>query len=217
MKKNIFNIMVNPRGFIKSLPKEKIGSMPLFLAWVIGMVYLMRQATGFQLSFYFSYGWIVLASIVLAIPVGYIIMYIFAFFMYWAGKLFKGKASYKDLFSATAYARVPEVFVLISWILLIALLGQVTFTQVYVLVGLPPLISMLMFAQIVFYLWELIISLHTIGEVQGFSAWMSLWNYIIAGVIVLLIAFFIEFMVAIAFSLDVRDGNTLGSILGLIQ
>ncbi len=217
MKRSIFKVMVDPRGYIRTLPKEKVGKMPIFLAWVIGMVYLMRQATGFQLSFYFPYGWIVLAAVILAIPVGYIIMYLFTFFIYWAGKLFKGNGTYRQLFSATAYARVPEIFVLLSWMFLIALLGQVTFTQVYVMVGLPPIIATLLFVQIVFYFWEFITSLHTIGEVQGFSAWMSLWNYILAGVIVLLIAFFVEFIVAIAFSLDPREGSALGSVLGLIQ
>ena len=217
MKKSIFKIMVDPRGYIKSLPQEKIGKMPLFLAWVIGMVYLMRQATGFQLSFYFSYGWVVLTAVVFAIPVGYIIMYIFTFFIYWAGKLFKGKGTYRELFSATAYARVPEIFVLISWILLIALLQQVTFTQIYLMPELPTIIGALLYVQIAFYIWEFITSLHTIGEVQEFSAWMSLWNYILAGVIVLVLAFFFEFVVAIAFSLNPREGSALASVLGLIK
>jgi len=217
MKKNIFSVMVNPRGFIKSLTPNQVGKAPLLLFWVIGMVYLMRQATQFELSYYFSYGWVFVAAVVLAIPFGYIIMHIFTFFIYWAGKLFKGKASYRQLFSATSYARVPQTFVLISWVLLVSLLGQVAFTQVYVLVGLPPVISALLFVQIVFYIWEFVISLHTIGEVQEFSAWMSLWNYILAAVIVLLISFFIQFLVAIAFSLDPRQGHALGSVLEFIQ
>ena len=94
MRKNIFNVMNDPRGFIRSLPKKRIGRMPFFLAWVIGMVYLMRQSAGFQLSFYFPYGFVVLGAAILALPVGFISIYLFTFFLYWAGKLFKGKASF---------------------------------------------------------------------------------------------------------------------------
>jgi hypothetical protein len=36
-------------------------------------------------------------------------------------------------------------------------------------------------------------------------------------VIVLLIAFFVQFLVAIAFSLDPRQGHALGSVLEFIQ
>ncbi|MCH9620717.1 MAG: hypothetical protein S4CHLAM20_01180 [Chlamydiia bacterium] len=200
MKKSIFKVMSDPRGFIRSLPKEKMGKVPLYLAWVIGMVYLMRQAAGFNLSFQYPFGAILIAAAILAIPFGYIILYLFTFFVYWAGKLFKGKATYSDIFSAAGYARVPEVFIVISWLILALVIGQATFTQVYLLPDLPPFITAMLYMQIVFYIWEFIITLHTIGEVQGFSAWMSLWNCILAGVIVVIISLVAQLLIAMIFS-----------------
>ena len=89
---NIFKVMSDPRGYIRSLPKAKIGRLPIYLAWVIGMLYLMRQSASYNLSLEYSFGMILVAAAILAIPFGYIIMYLFTFFVYWAGKLFKGKA-----------------------------------------------------------------------------------------------------------------------------
>ena len=118
MSNNIFQVMTDPRKFVRGLGKKRMGTMPGALAWVIGMVYLIRQAASFQLSLYYPYGYILLAAVIFAIPFGYFIIYIFSFFLYWTGKLFKGCASYGDLFTASAYGKVPEVFVLTSWLLL---------------------------------------------------------------------------------------------------
>lgn len=217
MTKNIFRVMVDPRGFIRSISKSAMGTMPVFLAWVIGLVYLIREAASFQLSLYYPYGWILLVAAVLAIPVGYIIIYIFSFFLLWAGKLFKGKGSYGEIFTASAYGRVPEVFVLVSWLLLTVLLQQATFTQIYVLPQLPQIIAILLFVQIVFYLWEFVISLHTLGEVQGFSAWMGLWNYILAGVLLVLVELFVQFLVASMFSLTIYGAETMETVSSLMS
>jgi len=207
MKKSIFKVMTDPRGFIRSLPATKVGNIPILLAWVIGMVYLMRQAVGFQLSLYYPFGAVLIVAAVLAIPFGYIILYLFSFFIFWAGKLFKGKATYSQIVSAAGYARVPEIFIVISWLLLALILGQATFTGVYGLPDLPMFITTLLYVQIVFYIWEFVITLHTIGEVQGFSAWMSLWNCILAGVIVVIISLAIQLIISIVFSFQIA-GST---------
>ena len=70
--------------------------------------------------------------------------------------------------------------------------------------------------QLFFYVWGFVISLHTIGQVQGFSAWMSLWNYILAGVIVLVIALLVEFAIAMIFSLNIHGADGISKLIGLI-
>lgn len=216
MSKSMFKVMTDPRRFVKSLSKKAMGGMPLVLAWVIGMVYLIRQAAAFQLSLSYNYGVILLVTAILAIPIGYVVIYLFAFFLHWSGKLFKGKASYKQMFTACAYGKVPEVFVLVSWFLLVVLLRQATFTQIYVLPELPQVIALLLFVQIFFYIWEFVISLHTIGEVQGFSAWMGLWNYILAGVLLILTELLVQFIVASLFSFTIHGASSVSTITSLI-
>nr|MCH9811343.1 YIP1 family protein [bacterium] len=127
MKRSIFSMMTDPRGYMRDLPKEKMGGMPLFLAWVIGMVYLLGTALAVNLGAHYSYGVIIIAAAILAIPFAYLKVYIFAFFLYWAGWLFKGKASYRALFSAAAYGMVPDFFILLAWFFFLLIFGRATF------------------------------------------------------------------------------------------
>jgi hypothetical protein len=216
MKKNIFKVMIDPRGFIKEIPTSKIGKIPLLLAWVVGLVILMREAAGFQLSLTIPFSYILLGCLLLAIPFGYIILNLFSLLILWSGKLFKGIASYNQIVSALTYSRVPEIFVVICWVLIILLLGPSAFTQIYVLMELPQIVMILIFTQTFFYIWEFVISLHTIGQVQGFSAWMSLWNLILSGVILMAIAFFFELLIALFFQVPTSGGSATTTALSLL-
>lgn len=216
MKKSIFTVMTDPRGFIRSLPRNLIGTMPMFLAWVIGMVYLFREAVSLQLSNSYSFPLIVLVVVLLAIPVAYIGVYIFAFFLFWSGKLFKGKATYKELFTAAAFGRVPEIFILLSWFFLLAYYGDSAFSWKVITTSTSLYITTILIVQVVFYVWGFVISLHTVGEVQGFSAWMSLWNYILAYVLIVIVSLFLEFVVAVVFSLQMGGVDTVSKGVSLI-
>ena len=216
LDQNIFKVMTDPRGFMKSLPKEKIGKMPLSLAWVIGMVVLFREAAAFQLSFYFPYWVVLLAAVIFAIPFGYLVNYVFSIFVYWSGKVFKGKGTFKELFSAVAYGCVPKVFILLAWLLMVIVIGQAVFTQAYILMGLPQLITILLFVQIIFYIWEFVITLHTIGETQGFSAWMSLWNLIFAGLLFFIIDLIIGVIIASIWGFDMSNSSNVSTLMSII-
>ena len=134
----------------------------------------------------------------------------------WSGKIFKGKATFKELFSAVAYGCVPKVFILISWVLMVILIGQAAFTQAYILMGLPQIISILLFIQITFYIWEFVITLHTIGETQGFSAWMSLWNLIFAGVLFFVVDLVIAIIIASIWGFDMSHSSNVSALISII-
>ncbi len=216
MKKSIFKVMADPRGFMKALPADKIGKIPLFLAWIVGMVFVMRQSAGFQLSLHMPFGYLILGCLVLAIPFGYIILNLFSLLILWSGKLFKGIGSFNQILSAVTFGRVPEIFIVLCWILLIVILGPATFTQVYMLIDLPQVVTILLFTQLFFYIWEFVITLHTVGQVQGFSAWMSLWNFILAGIVLLAITFVFEFLIALFFQVPTSGGSATTTALSLL-
>jgi hypothetical protein len=219
MSINIFNVMFSPREFIKSLPDQKVGKMPIFLAWIIGAVYLLREGVAFQLGNQMHYGWFLLTVFIIAIPVGYLAMYVFSFFLYISGKVFKGKATFQQLFSASCYARVPEIFVFITWIFLVIIYRQSTFMHQDIYVTGSQVMMVLGIVQVVFYIWGFVIALHTIGEVQQFSAWISLWNVILAFIIVFMINMLVLFTVALVFSNSGSSQNVsvLTQIVNLIN
>ena len=216
MKRSIFTVMTDPRGYMRDLPKEKMGWIPLFLAWVIGMVYLLGTAVAINLGMHFSFGAIIVGAAILAIPFAYLKIYIFAFFLYWAGWLFKGKASYRELFSAAGYGMVPDFFVLLAWFFFLILFGRATFVPGMVTSSPSLLVTLLLFSQLVFSVWGFIISLHTVGEVQQFSAWMSLWNYILAFVLIALVDLLIKFILSVIFSLQMSGVDSVSKVLSLL-
>lgn len=216
MKRSVFSVMTDPRGYIRDLPKEKEGRIPIFLAWVIGMVYVLGAAFSLNLGSEYSFGLIILLAVILAIPLAYIKVFIFAVFLYWAGWLFKGKASCRKLFSAAAFGMVPDFFILLGWFFLLILFGRSTFIPKMITSSPTLLVTLILLSQIVFFVWGFVITLHTIGEVQKFSAWMSLWNYILAFVLIGLVDLLVKFILAMAFSLQLGGVDTVSKVISLI-
>jgi hypothetical protein len=208
--KNIFKMMVNPRGFISSVPKDKIGKFPLYLAWVIGMVFLLEKASANHLNKIYSLPIIVIVSVIFAIPIGFILVYLLAFFLKIAGNFLSGKASFKQLITACIYGRVPEIFILVTWFLLILYFGDAAFSSASIRSSPSIYITILLMAHITFFVWEIIASVQGIAQMQKFSAWSSLFSYIIAIFLVLGTCYFIESILVFMLSLNAHAVESLG-------
>jgi len=176
-------VLVNPREFIhEGLAKTNKASV--VIAWLLGMTYLFGKAYTFTLGNVYTLKEIVLFCIIFAIPVGYIILYITSFFLYWVGKIFNGKASFEEVLSAFVWTRVPEGFILLGWAGLIGFFGSYAFTLMVVTATPIPLFVLgLIGLQMIFGVWEAVILFHALGEVQGISAWIAVWNVLFTWVI----------------------------------
>ena len=179
--------MSNPREFIhQGLPKTNRASW--VFAWLLGMTYLFGKAYTFGLGSAYTLGHILLFCVIFAIPVGFILLYVTAFALYWVGKIFNGVASFEEVFGAFVWTRVPEVFILIIWFLLIEFFGSAAFTAtVITAVPIPLFVLGLIGLQMVFAIWEAVILFHSLGEVQGLSAWIAIWNVFFAWVVLFFI------------------------------
>ncbi|MCH9812026.1 YIP1 family protein [bacterium] len=199
---SIFQVMVKPRRFVSKVPKKNIGKIPLYLAWVIGMVFLLTKAATNHFDLIFGLPTILIASAILAIPVGFILVYLLAFFLEVMGKFFSGKASYKELITACIYGRVPEIFLLVTWGLLILYFGDNAFSIHKVFSTGSIYISVILCAKVIFFVWEIIASLQGVAQMQKFSAWMSLWSYLTSFVLVLITTYIFDYFVVTFFALD---------------
>ncbi len=209
-KKNVFRVMTNPRGFIRDFsPSWRRYSW--LIAWVFGTVLLMSKAFAFSIGMKYSAGTIFLWSVVFGIPAGFIGIYLYSFFLYVTGKIFRGNASFQQVMDAYVWTRVVEVFPFLSWICLMGLFGKYAFTpdfldsQKYMF-----LVSALVGVQAAAQVWEVVILFHTLGEVQGLSAWITIWNVLFASVLFLIVDGAINWM----FSSTVVMGsfNMMGSL-----
>lgn len=185
-KKQPFRVMKDPRGFIRRVLLEK---QPLHwvLAFLVGAVWLFSKAYTYILGFKYSVVTITLGSLLLAIPVGFVLIYLTSYLLYITGKVFKGQGTYPEITEAYAWSRVPELFVLLSWLIMVGLYGQKMFTPILTTGAVPILVFGLLLIQIVFWLWQSVILFHTLGEVQKFSAWVAIWNVLLAWLILVVL------------------------------
>lgn len=111
----------------------------------------------------------------LSISIGYL-LFNFSSFLYWlVGKWLKGKGSFKEVRMATYWSTLPFLFPFALFFPLFAV------PMVLILVGevlLLPSIWMALYG--VSLIWGVGILSKTLGEVQGFSAWMALLNMFLA-------------------------------------
>jgi hypothetical protein len=91
------------------------------------------------------------------------------------------------------------VITLLLWIVSIVLYGNGFFVPGYQksLVGTASIVNLVIgIAQTVLAIWSLVIFLHALGEVQGFSAWMALLNLFLAGVAIFILLFLVSWGVS---------------------
>jgi len=186
-KLNPFKVMVDPRGFMRSFD-ARVKKSHWLIAGIVGFVWLFGKFYLYSLGYRFSVVALVIAALVLAIPVGLVIFNISGFLLHLTGKIFRGQGNFSDLYSAFAWSRVPEFFQMLSWIGLLFFFGGYSFTPILIAQEqLTLTVIALLSVQIICSIWKSIILFHTVGEVQGFSAWVAIWNVIFAWVILLCI------------------------------
>lgn len=186
-KRNPFNVMVDPRGFMRLVMVKKKTS-GWFLAFMTGAVWLLAKAYAFDLGLRFSLIQILIGCLILSIPVGYGLIHLVSIFLYWTGKIFNGKGEYSGVYQAYLWTRVPELFFLLSWFGLILIFGVQTFTPFLSNAAfIPPMVMALIGVQVIFAVWQVIILLHALGEVQGLSSWIVIWNVLLTWIIMMVL------------------------------
>ena len=127
---NLFKVMINPRAFMRELtPSRKRFSW--LIVWLLGTVLLLTKAYVFSFGLKYSMLSIVLFAVVLGIPAGYILLYVYSFFLYWTGKIFRGGATFSQVVDAFIWTRFLQIFPLLSWIILMVLFGRYAFSPIF--------------------------------------------------------------------------------------
>lgn len=189
------NIWVHPRTTIRAITQTNKNYRLLLLSTIYGFQLMLQSIQYFSLGQGNSLALILLFAIIFSIPVGYITFNVWSFFYYWLGKLIKGKGSFKEVRTATVWSSVPIVVVpCLSWIILMIFHGNSLFTLGYetqLTEGAAILTGALGIIQFASWIWGLVILLHALGEVQGFSAWLGLLNVVLAGLVMFILLFLI--------------------------
>lgn len=195
-----FGMWIKPRQTIRTVLDERSTNYRfLWLCLIYGLQYMFQASQFMALGQSSSLLMILLFSVILAIPVGYIVFNVMSFFYFLLGKLIKGKGSFKEVRAATYWSSVPLVVSVVVWVILMLMHGNNLFVPGYEkqLVGMAVSLNVVFgFVQIAIGIWGLVILLHALGEVQGFSAWMALLNVFLGGLAIFILLFLVGWVVS---------------------
>ena len=193
------SIWVKPRQTIRDLIQYNVNYRYIIICGLYGFLYnlyLLLQTPylekALELKNYSTLALLIIGSLILSIPVGYILTNLTSIFLFLGGKIIKAKGTFKQIRAAFYWSTLP---IIVSLVILNVLM--IVFTKEFevslqtklIPQAAYPLMISFGLTQLFFSLWSLIITLKALGEVQGFSAWMALLNY------------FFGFVIAIIFSL----------------
>lgn len=193
-------IWVRPRRTIREIVDTNPRFGLLFLYFLYGLPTLLGVSQSFMLAQYFSLTQILVASVFLALPVGYLGMSIFSFFLKWTGTWIGGTARYQEVRAAVAWANLPSVLYVVTILIQLVMFKEKLFSPGFASnpqAFTTPQLAMLFYifvVQTVISIWAFVLLIKTVAEVQGFSAWKGLFNIVIPIVLLALVVWVIMFI-----------------------
>ncbi len=193
------SMWIHPRKTMQALKGYDINHRLFVLSMIYGFQWMLGALQFFSFGYAFTLFFIFLVAAVLSIPAGYIIFNFMGAFYYWMGKIVRGKGSFKEVRAATAWSSVPMIITILIWIFLMLLYGNGVFISGYEkkLIGTAAMITAIAgLGQLVMFVWSVVIFLHALGEVQGFSSWMAFLNLILAWIASFVLLFLVSWGVS---------------------
>ena len=198
------SIWTQPRATIQQIVDSDPEQLVLIVAGLSGFASTLNSVPDSGLGFGDRYPWfyIVLFCALIGSLLGIVGLYVFSFLLHWTGKWLDGRASQPLIRAAGAWAQVPIIWGLLIWVPLIALFGQDLFRAgSFGLESNPfsPYLTPILATLMVLEVWSIVLSLLCLAQVQGFSVWKALGNYVLVAAVFVIpvLLIFIVFLFAI--------------------
>jgi hypothetical protein len=174
------SIWVRPRATIQQLVDTDPERYVVALAALSGIVQMLGNASDRNLGDRVGLPVVLTMALLLGPFVGLIGVYLWALLLKWTGRWIGGHASAVQLRAAIAWAGVPIIVGGVAFVGALLIAGKELFTEATPWLDQNPgwalLTYGLLITQFVTVAWGIVVSLKTVGQVQGFSAWRALGN-----------------------------------------
>jgi len=182
------SIWFKPRKTIQQIVDTNPEQMVLMLAGLSGISQVLSRASMRNAGDTVGLSTILSLAIILG-PIGGIIsLYISSALLKWTGKWIGGRATVVKIRAANAWASLPSVVALIFWFPQLAVFGREIFmSSTPTLDATPALAFVLLICGVSFMIlgvWQIIIGLNCLAQVQEFSVWKALGNIILAFLVI---------------------------------
>ena len=190
------NVWTNPRETIREIVKTNPNRSFYWLSAIYGLPTAFSVAQNYSFADFMPFWAILVASFALCTVIGAIGISITAWLLQFTGRWLGGKGQYTSIRSAIAWSNVPNTVVILMWLVLICVFGDLLFMKGFEHAHFggfeTGLIFLVFLIQTIAAIWGFIIMLSMLGEVQGFSAWMGLLNVLIPFSIIAVIVWLIS-------------------------
>ena len=189
------SILTKPKETIRAIIEYNSNYHLLILSMIYGFSAILGIAQRFKAAEKLDFISIIIPAIVLSPLWGYIIFSISAAFIYFTGKLIKGKAKYKEVRAAIAWSNVPSIVSVILWFFLIFSFGGNLFANFAAKESFSTaqiwVVFSVMFVMFIVSIWSLVIYINALAEVQKFSVLKAILNIIMSSLVIAIISFLI--------------------------
>ncbi|MBX7065726.1 MAG: YIP1 family protein [Parachlamydiales bacterium] len=187
------SIWTKPRMTIRKIVAENPDRSLWWLAGIYGFCSMLNLFQSMTFGNLMGSIGILILAIILAPFYGFISFSVWSWFVFQTGKWFKGQGTFKSVRASYAWSCVPILINIPLWLLMVILFGHQLFTNFPDAHTLPNTqifaLFAILIAKIVVAIWSLVIFLNALAEVQQFSMVKTIFNVIVAGLILGVIFF----------------------------
>ena len=198
-------LKLNPWIAIWFSPKETLRAIVdydakyrfVLMSFIYGFLWMLSMSQTLSLGHYYGAITITVASLVLAVPVGYILMSLSTLFFHLVGKVFKGQGTFMQVRAAIAFANIPAVVTIATWIILMFAYGDRLFmADKGKLDASFGLLDAMLIVQLLIGVWSFVILLCGVAEVQRFSIYRAIGSFLLVICIWVIITLIFMFVIA---------------------
>ena len=187
------SIWLKPRATIRQIVVSNPDHHVVALAAAGGVLQTLTNAVGENYGDRMGLIPILLIALLIAPIFGVVALYLTALLLRWTGRWLGGVAPLGELRAAIAWGSAPMVMGGVGMLVALLVSGHDLFSTVQPWLVRHPKLMMIagigMMVQGVAALWSVVSAIKCVAEVQGFSAWRALGNYLLVILVVAAVAF----------------------------
>jgi hypothetical protein len=183
------SMWLRPRDTIRRIVRGDPSHLVLPLAAAGGLFQTLTRASDKNAGDLLSLPVVLLLAVTLGPVFGIIGLYIGGALLHFTGRWLGGAGSREEIRASIAWGTVPALWGGLLWVPILALAGHAIFRSDFGedeanAIALLITGGMLL-VQAGAYVWSVFTGLHSLAEVQGFSAWRALGNATLGGLVLL--------------------------------
>ena len=194
------SMWTRPRATIQQIVDTDYAHFSPLVAAICGISYALDRAVFRSIGDTTSLPMIIVYAVVGGVITGLISLYVLSALIRWSGTWIGGNASSGHIRTAMAWSGVPIVWTLPLWLPQLAIFGRELFTTATPRIddSATLLFGLMGFSVLEFTIgvWVIVLNLKSLGQVQGFSAWKALLNWLLAALFIIVPIFVIALALA---------------------